>query len=251
MNVHTSETRLRFRQALEGEVERLLTMLDDLDGDPDLEETGDGHDTGTAPNWMNPHPYHCGDQLIILEDDEESDAGEDDGTAEPMLGAPEKHQPAFTSWGSVSSPMVSQAFWADGAKSINADDCESENEHGGDILDEPHDDGGWSTGTDYEPELGWTNHIDQTKSGIVHASLFIEDGEPELGFVGHGTGWRAGEESDDRESDVADEGQQDPADEGNVDLTKILTRLREQAGLVPEIDPGALLLQIAKGQSHG
>jgi hypothetical protein len=92
MNAHTPESRLRFREALESEVERLLSLLDGLDPDPDLEETGDEHDTGAAGNWMNPHPYACGDQLVILEDDEESDPGEesdhveDDGSAEPYLG---------------------------------------------------------------------------------------------------------------------------------------------------------------------
>lgn len=62
---------------------------------------------------------------------------EDDGTAEPSLGSPEVANGA-------------QIQWARG----NTDEREQENEHGGDILDEPHD--AIDEGND-EPSLGWSN----------------------------------------------------------------------------------------------
>lgn len=157
MNVHTPETRLRFRLALESEVERLISLLDEMEADPDLEDSGDENDTGAPLHWGTSHAFAFGDQRVIIEDDEEGDPGEDDGTEEPTLGAPEKHHGFFTSWSSESHPAVSQAFWSDGGNRIVVDDCEIENEHGGDIQDEPHDDG-WNSGSDYEPELGWTGH---------------------------------------------------------------------------------------------
>lgn len=48
---------------------------------------------------------------------------------------------------------------------------------------------------DKEPELGWTEHVDQTLAGKVEEGRWLTyDGEPELGFVGIGTGWRKGED---------------------------------------------------------
>lgn len=53
---------------------------------------------------------------------------------------------------------------------------------------------------DFEPELGSTEEIDQVRRLQITTSWLVEDGEPDLGFVGHGTGWR-GEETDDREEE--------------------------------------------------
>lgn len=53
-----------------------------------------------------------------------------------------------------------------------------------------------------EPELGWTEEIDQTRNNEQDPNVWLcEDGEPDLGFVGHGTGYKAGETTDDREDD--------------------------------------------------
>lgn len=71
----------RFRQWLGDEIDRMIGMLDALDGDPDFEETGDD---------------------------------------EPSLGWPEQV-------GLAQIPLAA------------TDDREEENEHGGDILDQPHD----------------------------------------------------------------------------------------------------------------
>ena len=78
------------------------------------------------------------------------------------------------------------------------DDCEAENEHGGDVLDEPHD--GWD---DDEYELGWTEHVDQRKAVIVDQNTWNHpEGEPLLGWCeNHGKGVMLCEPADDREGD--------------------------------------------------
>lgn len=101
-------------------------------------------------------------------------------------------------------------------------DREPEDEHGGDILDEPHDDDvftgadseysmGWhdegsqlnlSAGRDdLEAELGATEEIDQVRRLETIEAWFHPDGEPELGWTGHGRGCLPGEPTDDREGD--------------------------------------------------
>jgi hypothetical protein len=97
----------------------------------------------------------------------------------------------------------------------DGDDREDENEHAGDINDEPQADAsddehslGWTEDAsqsgnlgcfgsegDLELELGTTEHVDQDVAGSVQEGLWLSpDGEPELGFVGIGTGWRKGED---------------------------------------------------------
>lgn len=60
--------------------------------------------------------------LDLLDDDADIEDGYDD---EPTLGAENDHEGR------------SQEFWAQPSR---LDECEAEDEHGGDILDEPHDD---------------------------------------------------------------------------------------------------------------
>lgn len=51
-------------------------------------------------------------------------------------------------------------------------------------------------------ELGWTEHIDQSKAGKVKEGTWNHpEGEPEMGWSGVGTGWRDGDSMDDREGD--------------------------------------------------
>lgn len=75
------------------------------------------------------------------------------------------------------------------------DECEAENEHGGDVLDEPHD------REEDETELGWAEHLDQTLAPIVNDSWHVDGGEPEMGWSGIATGWRENDAVDDREGD--------------------------------------------------
>ena len=75
-----------------------------------------------------------------------------------MLGAAERHPSSRESpWGRSGDLTVqrygnnSQAHRAGDRATPGRDDCEVENEHGGDVLDEPHD-----GREDDEYELGWS-----------------------------------------------------------------------------------------------
>lgn len=84
----------------------------------------------------------------------------------------------------------------------SADDREEENEHGGDIQDEPHDDGIFC-GADSEPSSGWTEDIDQSRMGGCASGTQHDEMEPDLGFVGHGTGWRKSDDAGGHETEKA------------------------------------------------
>lgn len=65
MNIHTTETRVRFREAVGKEIDRLISLLDDLDGDPDLEPAGDEKDHSTAGQdgvWQTSPSQHDDDE---------------------------------------------------------------------------------------------------------------------------------------------------------------------------------------------
>ena len=269
MNIQSIASRLRFREAVGIEIDRLISLLDAIDGDPDIEETGDEHDTGAPEGWKTCAHWQASSQDMILEDDEEGAVGEDDGIDEPSLGSTE-----LKDW-------HSQANWALGSRS----DREEENEHGGDIQDEPHDDAGNFGGIDHEPDLGWTNHVNQTLALKVIAGNHDQDSEPDYGFVGIGTGWRYGEETDDREgcSELDDDksdyeydlGWSNPrfGDEAFVTPTgwahtdvpctgegggmyrpeplvkkpsAAYSALADVEGLIPEIEPGSLFLRTSR-----
>lgn len=112
------------RQKLAATCEALIALLDEIDGDENLEETADD---------------------------------------EPHLG-----------WPSGRQPNAEMSCDDD----LEADDCDLE------------------SGSDDERELGWQ---DEGSQASLQGSLY--DGEPDLGFCGHGTGWRQGEETDDREQE--------------------------------------------------
>ncbi|WP_025199119.1 hypothetical protein [Brucella sp. BO2] len=101
-------------------IERLINMLDEMEPDPDLELNGDEYDFS--------RPESGAGSRVTCED------CEDGGDYEPTLGA---------------SNSGDQEHWGKG--SSQWDECEEENEHGGNVTDEPHD-----ADTDCEPFLGWT-----------------------------------------------------------------------------------------------
>ena len=84
----------------------------------------------------------------------------------------------------------------------------------------------WRDSDEYEPDLGPTEEIDQGRRLQTLPGWKSDDGEPDLGFIGHGTGW-TGEAvyDDDREDDCEDEGADiqalphDAVDEGNDEPT--------------------------------
>jgi hypothetical protein len=116
------------RQKLAATCEALIALLDEIDGDENLEETADD---------------------------------------EPLLG------------------------WPNGKRPTAEMSCDQDREHDDCDLETSHDD---------ERELGWQNEGSQAS---LHSSMY--DGEPDLGWTGHGIGWRDGEETDDREHDAGDD----------------------------------------------
>ncbi len=79
--------------------------------------------------------------------------GEDGGDDELSVGAPEKHpSPPHRDFGRYvdTSTNCRQTQWAAGLNVASRDEGEVEDEHGGDILDEPHDE----VGREMEPFFG-------------------------------------------------------------------------------------------------
>lgn len=94
-----------------------------------------------------------------------------------------------------------------GGRRYRADESEEENEHGGDILNEPHDE---DAEGDKEPELGATTTLNQEHAWAPQSDRrwYVTDGEPSLGWSnGHGHPEAAMRGyDDDRESDMAEWG---------------------------------------------
>lgn len=146
------------RKQIEATIEHLLSVLDQFDGDENLEEDDpaeEGGDTEPSLGWADMQArydfYGVGDRHHVgLGYDRELDTvdDEDGGETEPSLGAPERHPSSleFAPLGVVCrepGPLrhvreKSQECWADGLRGDH--EREEENEYGGDVLDEPHDD---------------------------------------------------------------------------------------------------------------
>lgn len=139
------------RKQIEATIEHLLSVLDHFDGDENLEDgdpAEEGGDDEPSLGWAEMqarfNQYGAGDiHNWFLGYDRELDTAdeEDGGDSEPTLGSPERHPPAagFSYAFRRSWDAGSQERWADGLPGDH--EREEENEHGGDILDEPHDDG--------------------------------------------------------------------------------------------------------------
>ena len=102
------------RKEAVAEIERLLTFLDDLDGDPEMEESGDLEPSLGWPDGRGPTFAPATDDL---ERDESDD--EDGGDGEPSLGAPESEAPRMLApgWSDPQhsrTPRGSQEHWAQG-----------------------------------------------------------------------------------------------------------------------------------------
>lgn len=120
------------RKAIADSIERLIDMLDAMSPDTDLEESADDEPwlgwTATGPR-----------ELALAGDDREAD------DSDLELNGDERDASCPSNW-------ARGGHWCE--------DVEEENEHGGDILDEPHDDGVFG-GCDNEPWLGWGNTMGQ------------------------------------------------------------------------------------------
>lgn len=158
----------------------ILAVMDAIDGDADIEENGDELDASYPERGPHVQAY-----LGEFEDSEGSDADEDDGTREPTLGAPEIPPTRLLPGGRYGwhTEQGSQAHWADGLAGDH--ERETEDEHGGDVQDDPHDDFGSG---EAEPSLGWTETFNQASahrfgSGIVDGEADYYNPVPGVDFV--------------------------------------------------------------------
>ena len=172
------------RKRIEATIEHLLSILDQFDGDENLEDEAGGEPWLGWPEGRHPDMFRG----PAANDDREQDNAdwEDGGDDEPTLGAPERHpvsveyaplgvtcrQPGFVRH----VPERSQEHWADGLRGDH--EREEENEHGGDVFDQPHD-----GETDSEPDLGWTEEIDQSSVSRFGKVGFDDLEEDEHGSV--------------------------------------------------------------------
>lgn len=179
------------RAAIATSIERLIDLLDALEDDPDVEANGDEADNSYPDDHLRrfvqwqleddepslgwPNAGLRANNEMSCDDDREDDNAdyEDGADKEPTLGAPNN--------------CGSQEQWAEDGGSL-FDECEVENEGGGDILDEPHDGEG-----DDEPDLGWS---------------------------GHGTGWRKSDDPRALEADQLGDSEleRDDAEHGIADM---------------------------------
>jgi hypothetical protein len=136
------------REKLEAALDRLIGLLDHLDGDPDLEpalgdiapgyvDEAEGNDPDEEPalGWSG-----VAQLRLTAQEDGEASLGWANGGSQTVLHADRYGEEAEPSLGSLGGTAMGctamgQTAWAGGS----ADDREQENEHGGDINDEPQD----------------------------------------------------------------------------------------------------------------
>ncbi|MEQ1953608.1 hypothetical protein [Mesorhizobium sp. CN2-181] len=131
-------------------IENLIALLDTIDGDEDLEPALDD-EPGT---WTEFHQSR-GHTPVEDENLEDNADAEDGGDSELSLGSPGRYPNAYSSnWirpGDLAYSTGgnnSQETWASGSNTVRSDECEIENEHGGDVLDVDHDASTWGDGID-------------------------------------------------------------------------------------------------------
>ncbi len=168
-------------------IERLIDMLDAMEPDPDLEPSIGGFLMGGTAHDEREADYEgSGPDAGVTSDDEPSlgwcghsrsqygfreDVELDHADEEPSLASPERHLSPYC-YGLDGS----QSHWAEGGK----DEREEENENGGDIQDEPHDDG-QTSGPDFESSLGWQNEGSQASLSRAEPGTWaVEDGEQDI-----------------------------------------------------------------------
>lgn len=177
------------RKAIADSIERLIDMLDAMSPDPDLEPyLGYGDDReGDLSDWEPDHDNEEGadSEFSLGWSEGQSQTGSlaggsygHEGDLEPDLG-----------WTHSERLGRYKSSWITDGEEDAGDDREMENEHGGNVTDEPHDaqDEG-----DYEPTLGWGNRTGQSGVGLedwngidATDSSPVGGGGP-LGFTGDG-----------------------------------------------------------------
>lgn len=199
---------LEIRKEVSDEIERLLAMLDDLDGDPDLEPnlacwSPDDRDTQPKPrrggivlDGLDPDDVICLPHLPVPEgweiyDEREGDDAdrEDEGDLEPILGACERHPDLY-----ISDRHFDQSLWS----AVGTDDREDEDERE-DGADREED------AADAEPSIGATEAFNQKAAwrGGDTSDLEEDRADMEPWLAGYSDGF------DDREDQCDDEGDLD------------------------------------------
>ena len=128
---------VELRRAIAERIQADLDLLDALDGDPDLEASFGYVQPGYLDEAEPDHddePSLCGTTVSWPSD---SDLELDDSNDEPSLGSLESApvMPGLRIGREGCDPSTSQLRWGASSRS----DREQENEHGGDVCDEPHD----------------------------------------------------------------------------------------------------------------
>jgi hypothetical protein len=213
-------------------------MLDfDLEDGADLEPEAD-HEfaLGSPEGLKNQEKWAAGAPIVNWDDGLELDESD----TEPSLGARERHptvpHPVYHRHGEYVSndPQDDQTRWAAGGGAN--DECEKEDEHGGDINDEPHDE---VAEGDKEPSLGATTCINQNHAWRASGSGDFwgsGEGEPSLAFTNIPAMLPRGYDSDREGGD--DDREFDPAEDGIGDLDGLAeqTGLGDGGGMLPCLD---------------
>ena len=199
------------RAAISISIERLIDLLDAMDENPDDEDGGDLEPTHGWPN-----AGQSVNEVMCCDDERE----QDNADWEPNLGAAERH-PNAMSW-SDAAHTHTQARWGEGMNDDREDDGDDLEPS---ILCQDYRNGRVEVdlegdGSDDEYSHGWTDHIDHNKALLNCCGQWVGEGEPDLGFVGVATGWREGEDKQDREADQlgCDEREDDRSEHGIADL---------------------------------
>lgn len=135
---------LNNREAIECEIERLVAVLDEMDGDFDLEESADDEPDADGEPQLGALEARTGSWAGLTPEASTDDAELDEADDEPELGAPESHfrgsELRYTLCASPSNAVLltyhseaSQTAWAKG--NGNGEEIEHDGEPGAD--DEP------------------------------------------------------------------------------------------------------------------
>ncbi|TPN49350.1 hypothetical protein [Mesorhizobium sp. B1-1-7] len=152
----------KLRLQLATTIENLIALLDEVDGDADLEDDA-ADEPSLGWNDIN-QPGGVDDRELDSCDDE------DCHDREPTMSG---------------SNSIDQTHAYRG--SSHQDECEEENEHGGDVLDEPHD---ANDQGDDEPSMGWAEKCGQAGVGVedmdILDSELLDPYASPLDFTGQG-----------------------------------------------------------------
>ena len=189
------ESYVHSRRAVESTIEDLISLLDALDEDPDLEPNGDEEpDSDDEPSLGRPDAVVNQTVSPGGTDDWELDRAD----SEPSLASPERHPSCYFGFGysTVTDTRSSQLHWADG----NVTDLEEN------VDDEGEPDEDAEPDNDDEPSLGalnWASRREIVERDAKGRALrvVVQDGS-QLGWGSSGCNdLEAGEDGQEEEPD--------------------------------------------------